>query len=154
MFEKDHNVIWDLERCHDLLKSKDISPKVVATDFDNALINVVDIVFPEATTLFCVFYIGKIVRAKCKTSGKDTKSSEVVKTIMVACEAIVNSNTKFPEFLEYVETAILGPMEEKIVNFWVNQVMHMRNTTTNRTEYVHYRLKRYLTSSMSDVITN
>jgi len=39
-----------------------------------------------------------------------------------------------PKFLEYVETTILGPMKEKVVRFWVNKVMHMGNTTTNRVE--------------------
>lgn len=46
MSEKGDNVTWDLEMCRDLLNSKDISPKVVVIDRDNALMNVVDIVFP------------------------------------------------------------------------------------------------------------
>lgn len=45
MYEKGDNVTWALEMCRDLLNSKDISPKVVVTDRDNALMNVVDIVF-------------------------------------------------------------------------------------------------------------
>ena len=57
-------------------------------------------------------------------------------------------------FLEYVETTILGLVKEKVVKFWVNQVMHMGNTTTNIVEFAHSRLKKYLTSSMSDLSTN
>jgi len=44
---------------------------------------------------------------------------------------------KFPKFLEYVKSTILGPVKEKIMRFWVNKVMHMRNTTTNRAESTH-----------------
>ena len=59
-----------------------------------------------------------------------------------------------PKFLEYVETTILGPMKEKVVRFWVNKVMHMGNTTTNRVESAHTRLKKYMTSSMCNLCTN
>ena len=61
---------------------------------------------------------------------------------------------KFPKFVEYVESTILGPVMEKIVKFWVNKVMYMRNTTTNRVESPHSRLKKYMTSSMGDLSTN
>jgi hypothetical protein len=45
-------------------------------------------------------------------------------------------------------------MKEKFVRFWVNKVMHMGNTMTNRVESVHNRLKKYLISSMSDLCMN
>jgi len=45
-------------------------------------------------------------------------------------------------------------MKEKIVRFGVNKVMHMGNTTKNRAESAHNRLKKYLTASMSDICTN
>jgi len=61
---------------------------------------------------------------------------------------------KWPKFVEYVESTILGLVNEKIVKFWVNQVMPMGNTTTNRVESAHSRLKKYLTSSMGDLSTN
>lgn len=57
MFEKEDKVTWAIERCHDLLKSKDISPKVMVTYWNNALMNDVNIVFPKATTLLCEFHI-------------------------------------------------------------------------------------------------
>jgi len=56
--------------------------------------------------------------------------------------------------LEYVESTILGSVKEKVVKFWVNEVMHMWNTTTNRAESAHSRLKKYLTSSMGYLSTN
>lgn len=46
MYEKEDNIICALEICRDMLNSKDISPKVVVTTWDNSLMNVVDTVFP------------------------------------------------------------------------------------------------------------
>lgn len=102
--------------------------------------------------------------------GKDIKPNSMVKTIMRSWEDIVDSDTeeayvdnynqfkvvceKWPMFMEYVECKILGSVKEKIVKFWVNKVMHMGNTTTDRAEFAHSRLKKYMTSNMSDLSTN
>jgi len=149
-------------------------------DRDNALMNVVDTIFPEATALLCEYHIKRNVRSKCKTyckvndlKGKDgnkIKPNSMVKTIMLAWEDIVNSDTeeayvencnrfkvlcvKFPKFVEYVESTILGPVKENIVKSWVNKFMHKGNTTTNRVKYAHNRLKKYMTSSMVNLSTN
>jgi len=142
--------------------------------------NVLDTVFPDASTLLCEYHIESSVREKCmkdykvkdlkSKDGKEIKSSEVVKRVMVVWEAIVNSVTKelyidncnrlkvvcytFPKFLEYVETTILGSVKEKVLKFWINQVMHMGNNITNRVESAQNRLKKYMTSSMSDLSIN
>jgi hypothetical protein len=128
----------------------------------------------------CEYHIERNVRAKCKTNckvkdlkgkdGKETKPSSMVKMVMLAWEDIVNFDTeeayvdncnwfkvvceKFPKFSEYVESTILGPLKEKVVQFWVNKIMHMGNITTNRAESAHIRLKNYLTSSTGDLSTN
>jgi len=70
------------------------SLSVVITDRDNALINVVEKVFPDATTLLCSYHIGQNVRAKCKLdckvkdlkgkNGEAIKPVLVVKTVMTA----------------------------------------------------------------------
>jgi len=167
MSEKEDNIIWALVRCRDLLHSKDISPKVIVTDRDNSLMNVVDIVFLEASTLLCECHIERNVTTKCKMGCKvkDLKSTEVMKTVIFACEDIVNSDTeqayidncnklkvvcnKFPMFLEYVEITILGPMKEKVVK------CHAYGEYYNKQSWIcTKRLKKYLTSNMSDLSTN
>jgi len=179
MSERQDNVNWALERCHELLHPKDLYPKVVVTDRDNALINVVETVFPNATTLLCSYHIGQNVRANCRTDckvkdlkdmdGEEIKSGSVVKTVMAASMDIVDSETgeayidnwnqlkvvcgKFPKFLEYVEKTILDPVKDKVVKSWVDKAIHMGNTTTNRAESAHARLKKYLSSSMGDLST-
>jgi len=119
------------------------------------------------------------VRAKCKLdckvkdlkgkNGEVIKPASVVKTVMVAWLDIVESETeeayidtwtrfkvvctKFPMFLDCVENTILDPVKEKFVRYWVDKNLHMGNTTTNRVEFAHARLKKYLSSSMGDLST-
>ena len=107
MSERQDNVYWALDR-------------------DNTLINVVEKVFPNATTLLCSYHIGQNVRAKykldCKVKdlkGKNEaaiKPASVVKIVMAAWLDIVDSETeeayidnwtrfkvvcaKFPKFLD------------------------------------------------------
>jgi len=57
-------------------------------------------------------------------------------------------------FLEFVETTILGLVKEKVVKFYINQVMHMGNTIPNWGESAHIRLKNYLDRSMGDLSKN
>jgi hypothetical protein len=180
MSERQDNVYWALERCREMLHSKDFYPKVVVTDWDNALINAVEKVFLDATTLLCSYHIGQNVKAKCKLdckvkdlkgkNGQAIKPASVVKTVMAAWLAIVDSKTeetyidnwtlfkvvcaKFPKFLVYVEKAILDLVKEKFVRYWVDKNLHIGNTTTNRAESAHARLKKYPSSSMGDFSAN
>ena len=70
MSVRQDNITWALERSRELLHSKDLYPKVVVTDRNNALINVVETVFSNAATLLCSYHIGQNVRAKCKLDCK------------------------------------------------------------------------------------
>jgi hypothetical protein len=179
MCKRQDNVNWALESCRELLHSKDLYLKVVVTDWDNVLINAVEKVFLDATTLFCSYHIGQNVRAKCKLdckvkdlkgkNGEAIKPASVVNTVMARWLDIVDSKMekayidnwtqfkvvcgKFPKFLDYVEKTILDPDKEKFVRFWVDKNLHLGNTTTNIVESAHARLKKYM-SSMGDLSTN
>ncbi|XP_024640748.1 protein FAR1-RELATED SEQUENCE 5-like [Medicago truncatula] len=72
MSERQDNVYWALQRFCEMLHSKDLHPKVVVTNWEYALINVVEYVFPKATTMLCSYHIGQNVRAKCKLDCKVT----------------------------------------------------------------------------------
>lgn len=110
--EKEGNFTWVLEKLVALLSSKLNMPKVVVTDRDNALMNVVAKVLPETVALLCYFHIRKNVRAKCitncrvkpkpkdvKVDGKEVKEmkeakdSDVVDNIMRAWEDVVEYPT-------------------------------------------------------------
>jgi alpha-glucosidase len=49
-----------------------------------------------------------------------------------------------------VESTILGLIKEKVVTAWTKWQMHLGNTTTNRCEFTHVRLKKYIHDSMGD----
>jgi len=116
--ERQDNVNWALESCREMLHSKDLYPKVVVTDRDNALINVVEKVFPDATTLLCLYQIGQNVRAKCKLdckvkdlkgkNGVVIKAPSMVKTVMVAWLDIVDSEMEeaYIEYLDLVQSCM------------------------------------------------
>jgi len=180
MSERQDSVNWALDRCREMLHSKDLYVKVVITDWDNALMNVVEKVFPDTTPLLCPYHIGQNMRTKCKfdckvkdlrcKNGEAIKPTSVVTTVVTAWLDIVDSETeeayidnwtrfkavcaKFPKLLNYVEKTILNPVKVKLLSFWVDKNFHMGNTTTDRTESAHARLKKYLSSSMSDFSTD
>jgi hypothetical protein len=54
-FELEDNFTLALTMVKGLLSSKDNMPKVIVTDRDDALMNVVVTVFPETYTMFCLF---------------------------------------------------------------------------------------------------
>jgi len=78
MYEKEDNITWAIERCRNLLKSQDISPKIVIIEWDNALINVVDTIFLKVTAMLCEFHINKNVKEICKPDCKvkDLKAND------------------------------------------------------------------------------
>jgi alpha-glucosidase len=165
--EKESNFVWALEKCRELLNQRDHPDKVV-TDRDNTLMTAVDRVFPKLAKLLCRYNISCNVRTNCKGKCGLDKDSEELGTMMAAWENKLESENEdsyadsvirfrqlcipFPTFLEYVESTILGPVKEKVVTTWTKQHMHLGNTTTNRCESTHARLKKYIQDSMSDFI--
>jgi len=85
-------------------------PKVVVTDRDRALMNIVANVLPDSSEILCYFHVGKNVRAKiitdCKVNQKvvivdgqkklveEVEHSKIVDTIFDAWEKLVESPTQ------------------------------------------------------------
>jgi alpha-glucosidase len=140
------------------------------TDRDNALMNVVDRVFPMSAKLLCRYHISCNVRGNCKGKCGIDEDSDEFGIMIAAWENILDSENEesyadsvirfrelcipFPTFLEYVETTILGPVKEKVVTTGIKRHMHLGNTTTNRCESTHARLKKNIQDSMGDYIKN
>jgi len=59
----------------------------------------------------------------------------------------------FPKFLDYVQSAIVDTVKEKIVRVWTYLVLHLGCRTTNKVEGAHGRVKTYLTTSVGDLGT-
>jgi alpha-glucosidase len=174
--EKEENFAWALQMCVSLLRSKDITPKVIVTDRDTTLMNAVAEVFPNSVALVCSYHVKKNVKAKCKRlcqikdgeikDGKKVKQTDVWDTVMDYFENVLDSPIeeqyvdailefrrvcqKWPRFVTYVQTTVLDTDKEKVVKAWTNHVMHIGNTTTNRVESQHGRLKKYLLDGHGD----
>jgi transposase-like protein len=64
-----------------LLTSKLNMPKVVVTDRDTALMNVIATVLPETYHILCYFHIEKNVKARCITNCKVKAKHTYVKVV-------------------------------------------------------------------------
>ncbi|KAH1242526.1 Protein FAR1-RELATED SEQUENCE 5 [Glycine max] len=162
--ERVNNLVWALEWFQDLFLRNDRLPVVIVTDRDLALMNVVKVVFPECTNLLCKFHIDKNVKAKCKTPIGQKNAWDYVMDSwgnLVDCP----SEQEFPEhlqrfqvvyspwpmFIDYVCETWIVPHKEKFITAWMNKVMHLGNTTTNRVESAPWSLKRVLQNNVGDL---
>jgi len=100
-FEQENNFTWALEMLVGLLTSKLNMPKMVVTDRDTALMNVVATVLPETDHVLFYFHIEKNVKAKCimiqdkdVKEANDEKHCDLVKKIVRAWREVVNSPTE------------------------------------------------------------
>ena len=59
--KKDDNFTWALQILLKLLKLNSDMPKVVVTDKDTTLMNVVATVLPNSSAILCYFHVGKNV---------------------------------------------------------------------------------------------
>ena len=108
--EKEDNFTWALQMLLKLLKPNRHMLKVVVTDRDRALMNIVANVLPDSSEILCYFHVGKNVRAKiitdCKVNLKvvivdgqkklveEVEHSKIVDTIFDAWEKLVESPTQ------------------------------------------------------------
>nr|ABN09148.1 Lambda integrase-like, N-terminal [Medicago truncatula] len=152
-------------------------PKVIVTDNDMSLMKAVENVFPKIYAMNCYFHVQANVKQRCildckyplgKKDGKEVKHDDVVKKIMRAWKAMVESPTQelyanalvefqdfcsdFPLFLKYVMTT-LNEMKEKIVRAWTDHVLHLSCRTTNMVESAHALVMKYLDNSVGDLDT-
>ncbi|KAH1198010.1 hypothetical protein GmHk_18G051660 [Glycine max] len=118
---------------------RDALPGVIVTDKDLTLINVVKTVFPECTNLSCQFQIDKNMKTNCKS---------LFDGCLMKFEI---AYSPWPMFVDYVNQTWIIPHKERFVKAWMNKVMHLGNTITNRVEYAYWALKRLLHNSFGDL---
>ncbi|KAH1255841.1 hypothetical protein GmHk_04G011882 [Glycine max] len=86
--------------------------------------NAVKTVFLEVINLLCRFHIDENVKAKCKTPVEFDKYH---KKFEIVC-------LPWSIFVDFVNQIWLIPHKEKFVKTWMNKMMHLGNTTTNKYE--------------------
>ena len=60
---------------------------------------------------------------------------------------------RFPEAVEYVLKCWYQPYKEMFVSFWIDQYLHLEQTSLSRVEGAHKVLKGILQSSTMDMFT-
>ncbi|KAI5390399.1 hypothetical protein KIW84_075642 [Lathyrus oleraceus] len=162
--EQTENFCWILEKLKELFVKKDLCPQVILTDRDLALMKAIEIVFPRSINLLCRFHINKNVGAKCKQhvvndlqKTIDTLWMEVVwasdeveygQRLHQIEQACVDYNG----FINYVKDTWLTLHRHRFVGAWINRVLHLGNTTTNRVESAHWKLKQMLGNNIGDMV--
>ncbi|XP_057418445.1 protein FAR1-RELATED SEQUENCE 6-like [Lotus japonicus] len=161
--EREPEVTWALQKLRGLLLREEDMPKVVVTDKDTALMNAVTATFPTAAHLLCQFHIAKCVKAKCKLTIEDkemwddvgdawnrvmyAESAEEFNPSMDFLRSLVGEHS---DLMHYIKETWL-PFKHKFVKYAIDRYMHMGNTTTNRVEGAHTKLKVCIKDSKSDM---
>ncbi|XP_050878609.1 uncharacterized protein LOC127082414 [Lathyrus oleraceus] len=55
-------------------------------------------------------------------------------------------------FMNYVKDTWLTPHRHRFVGAWINRVLHLGNTTTNRVESAYWKLKQMLGNNIGDMV--
>ncbi|GAU10461.1 hypothetical protein TSUD_424150, partial [Trifolium subterraneum] len=133
--EKEDNFIWALQQLRSLVRNEGSLPKVILTDRDTALMNVVGQVFPTSAAMVCRVHVQKNVGSKIKELLKVREGEEVEKEIVwanleKAFMHLLYSDTvdvygdrlmefrelckKWPRLLRYIEETVLDTDKEKV----------------------------------------
>ncbi|KAI5414621.1 hypothetical protein KIW84_040197 [Lathyrus oleraceus] len=111
-----------------------------------------------------IFHINKNVGAKCKQHVVN----DLQKTIDTLWMEVVWASDEveygqrlhqleqacvdYSGFINYVKDTWLTPHRHRFVGAWINRVLHLGNTTTNRVESAHWKLKQMLGNSIGDMV--
>ncbi|XP_058777076.1 PKS-NRPS hybrid synthetase cheA-like [Vicia villosa] len=162
-FEQRGTFCWVLDKLKQLFIKQDFCPQVILTDRYLALMNAIETIFSKTTNFLCRFHINKNVKSKCKDHVVDNMRETVEKMwyelIRAGDEMMYHQKLKQLEdvcvdskdFINYVIDTWLTPHRHRFVKAWVNQVLHLGNTTTNRVEFAYWKLKQMLKNNLGDL---
>ncbi|GJU85710.1 FAR-RED impaired response 1-like protein [Tanacetum coccineum] len=111
---------------------------VIVTDRELALMNAYDTAFPNAKGLL---------------SWNTLINSHSEEAYQLNLEQLQEIVFDFPGVMVYLNKYWLTQYKEMFVAAWTNRFLHFGNQTTNRVESQHAKLKLYLDSAQSDLLT-
>ena len=135
------------------------APQVVLTDRDQAFMNALGAIFPEAAHLLCLWHVHQNVLAKAKAILRDSdRSTSFMRLFRDVCEADTPDNydnalealrtadpsDEWAAMYRYLMAEWLGDNAKKVVAAWTNAVTHFGNVATSRVEGAHFTLKALL----------
>lgn len=160
--ERLDDYLWALQSIRDIFA---ISPSVIASDRELALMNAISIVFPQAANILCFWHIEKNIVANLKSEFSQEEFKSFLRDWSAVCRsnltsdfdeqwsAFRNKYSQQPRVVDYLQTTWIGPHKTRFVAAWINRFMHLGATVTSRVEGAHGRLKRYLGTSTGDLLT-
>ncbi|KAL7221792.1 hypothetical protein ACSBR1_023688 [Camellia fascicularis] len=164
-YEKEDNYTWALGMLRSVMDENTL-PSVIVTDRELALMNAICTVFPATKNLLCRWHIGKNVLANCKMMFETKDKWEMFimswnMLVMSSSEEVYmqlsllhSEFSTYQDALHYVTTSWLDTYKSKFVAAWADTFMHFGNSTTNRVESSHAKLKRYLGLSQGNFESN
>lgn len=158
-------------------------PRIVITDRDLACINALDTVFPHVPALICRWHINNNVKAYCRRtyrmirnprynsrcSDGPNNSQWIDRPQTLDAEALyyqalhsitetdfdaacILMRQKHPIIARYMEDN-WWKYKERCVDAWTNKYRHFGQLSTSRVEGWHAKLKKWLKTARSDMIT-
>ena len=164
-FEDFNWAIEQLKELYVLLGLK--GPVVIVTDRDLALMNAIEVNYPEVYNILCVWHINRNVLKNCKAAFATQEDWE---EFLAAWHAVVYAHTpaeyeeawkrletqyreEHEEEVDYLQTTWLNEHKERFCKAWTNEVLHFNTLTTSRVESGHRVLKSVLKFSTGDLHT-
>ncbi|XP_038707173.1 uncharacterized protein LOC120002472 [Tripterygium wilfordii] len=132
--EKVFNYTWAL-RCLQSTMAECTGPRVIITDKESSITD---------NESWNAFY-------KMWTKLLESETENAYVCNLTDLEVVFQN---FPGVINYLKDVWLTPYKEMFVSAWTDKYLHFENQTTNRVESQHAKLKRYLESSQSDLVTS
>ncbi|KAL4558334.1 hypothetical protein LXL04_036532 [Taraxacum kok-saghyz] len=161
--EQTSNYRWTLT-CLKLTINNSFCPRVIVTDRDLALMKACEDVFPESNHLLCRWHIFNDITKRCrprinlqKTWGslhakwKKLVESPTEDAYMENYENLRELLFNHADVFDYLYSVWLGNYAERFVSLWTDRHVNFGNSTTNRVESQHAKLKKHMESRKCDL---
>ncbi|KAK1258539.1 hypothetical protein QJS04_geneDACA023544 [Acorus gramineus] len=164
--EKEENYTWAMG-CFNSMFDGATPPKVIITDHELGLMKAISVVFPSIVNLLCRVHITKNVVKNCRKEFSDVETwdafmgswAEVMKSFTEVdfyrkLQLLEDEYRSYPNVLSYLHATWLDKHRERFVTAWIDRQMHLGNTSTNRVESHHSKLKRALQTSTHNFVSS
>ena len=158
--ETAEDYLWAMRALSQLIN---FQPRVIVTDRELALINALELIWPNARLFLCRWHINKNVLANCKqlfpnndhweafyAAWHDIVQARTPDVYTQRWEAFQATYAHLNPTLRYLHNTWLQ-YKERFVAAWTDNVRHYNATVTSRVEGAHHMLKDYIGSSTGDV---
>ena len=153
---------WALTRVARLFEEMP-KPQVIATDRELALMNALEVTFPESKNILCRWHIDKNVLANCRSHfdtndewtlflGRWTNvmKSHTEEIFEEAWTTLAETYRQKPVLVTYLQDTWISK-KQYFVSAWTDRYLHLGSVVTSRAEGAHAMLKKYLQVSTGDL---